>query len=242
MCRGICRTGFKCQREHFLDGRGFCRDHKDQYYTLVGLVGDELRRQRLEIFRKERKDQNYSFFSEKRKEFCSCESKRINGFQFGPTQPTLFQPTIPTQPTLLFQPTIPTQPTLFQPLTQPTLFQPTIPTQPSLFQQLTQPSLFQQLTQPSLFQPTIPTQPSLFQPTIPTQPSLFQPTIPTQPSLFQQLTQSTLFQPIIPTQPTLLERIEKVDEKLGKIENILTSMNTDLGEFQRLIKEAEELF
>jgi hypothetical protein len=30
MCNGICRTGLQCQREHWLDSEGFCRDHKDQ--------------------------------------------------------------------------------------------------------------------------------------------------------------------------------------------------------------------
>ena len=32
MCKGICKTGYQCEREHWLDANGLCRDHKDQYY------------------------------------------------------------------------------------------------------------------------------------------------------------------------------------------------------------------
>ena len=29
-CRGVCKTGYMCERSHWLDAAGYCRDHKNQ--------------------------------------------------------------------------------------------------------------------------------------------------------------------------------------------------------------------
>ena len=208
MCKGICKTGYQCEREHWLDANGLCRDHKDQYYI-------QQRAREHDRFLKRHLERERAF------EECTRGPKRIRL-----SDPLSFHVLPLASPPMTTREFAQEIPSFHVP---PFNFRELLPSPPPMA-----PSAFTQAIPPPNVPQPLPTWFSSPPPVSQCPPPFSWFSSPPQPLPTRfPFGEPTPQQPV----PTLSKRFEKLGEHLTNAQKLLESMNEDLEKMQQILLE-----